>query len=157
MTPKFSNLAAFLALATLMICLSNLKVSAAESKVPGKIQSVLDAQVVAWNRGDVSGFMEGYQRSPDLIYMGNNSVIRGWQELLDFYRRSTKPGGAEMGVLRLTEENVIMLNNDAAIVWGKFEVSTSDGKRRGGPYTLVMRKMPEGWRTIYDRTSTENL
>jgi hypothetical protein len=132
--------------------------NAAESKVPEKIQAVLDAQIVAWNRGDVAGFMEGYQRSPDLIYMGNKSVIRGWQELLDSYRtRFKKPGGVEMGVLRLSEENVIMLTRDAAIIWGKFDVSTSDGKRRGGAYTLVMRKLPEGWRTVYDRTSTEDL
>jgi hypothetical protein len=62
-----------------------------------------------------------------------------------------------MGVLRLSEENVSMLNKDAAIVWGKFDVSTEDGKRRGGLYTLVMRNLPEGWRTVYDRTSSEQL
>lgn len=134
------------------------KQSAAESTVPKKIQAVLDAQVLAWNRGDVAGFMEGYQRSPDLIYIGNKSVIHGWQTLLDFYlEASKKSGGSEMGVLRLSEENVTMLGKDAAVIWGKFDVTTSIGKRRGGLYTLVMRNLPEGWRTVYDRTSTEAL
>lgn len=132
--------------------------SGAETQVPAQIQEVLDAQIVAWNRGDVAGFMEGYQRSPDLIYIGNKTVTRGWQQLLDSYRsRFKNRGGIEMGVLRLSEENVTMLGKDAAIIWGTFDVSTSNGKRRGGLYTLIMRKLPEGWRTVYDRTSTEDL
>jgi hypothetical protein len=147
-----------LAVMPILLCFSTPNLGAAESKVPKEIQTVLDAQVIAWNRGDVAGFMEGYQRTPDLVYMGNKSVIRGWQELLDSYRsRFKKPGGIEMGVLKLSDENLIMLNERAAIVWGNFEVSTSDGKRRGGPYTLVMRKLLEGWRTVYDRTSIEDL
>ena len=159
MTRKYSlRLGSLLAPLLFMLCLSSPNLSSAENRLPDRIQAVLDAQVVAWNRGDVAGFMEGYRRSAELIYMGNKSVIRGWQELLESYRsRFKQPGGIEMGVLRLTDENVIMLNSSAAIIWGTFEVSTSDGKRRGGPYTLVMQKMPEGWRTIYDRTSTEDL
>jgi hypothetical protein len=149
---------AILNLVPAMFFLSGPTVTAAESKVPEKIQAVLDAQVVAWNRGDVAGFMEGYQRSPDLIYIGNKSVTRGWQALLDSYRsRFKQPGGIDMGVLRLSEENVTMLGADAAIIWGTFDVSTADGKRRGGLYTLVMRNLSEGWRTVYDRTSTEAL
>jgi beta-aspartyl-peptidase (threonine type) len=141
-----------------MLSVSVLKATAADNKVPEKIQTVLDAQVVAWNRGDVAGFMQGYQRTPDLIYIGNKLVTRGWQALFDSYRSRFKaPGGVEMGVLRLSEENLIMLGTDAADVWGQFDVTTSDGKRRGGLYTLVMRKLPEGWRTVYDRTSTEAL
>ena len=97
----------------------------AESTVPQGIQSVLDAQIAAWNHGDIVGFMEGYQRSPDLTYVSNKIVVRGWQGLLDSYRNAFKqPGGIEMGVLALSEENVIMLNKDAAIVWGKFSIST---------------------------------
>jgi hypothetical protein len=158
MTPRSTQAGSLLALVPLMLFLTSPTVSTAESKVPDRIQAVLDAQVVAWNRGDILGFMEGYQRSSDVVYLGNKIVIRGWQGLLDSYRsRFKKPGGIEMGVLRLSEENVLMINKDAAIIWGKFDISTSDGKRRGGPYTLVMRNVPEGWRTVYDRTSTEEL
>jgi hypothetical protein len=157
MTLRRCALSTFLALVPGLVILGS-SASAAERRVPAKIQEVLDAQVVAWNRGDVAGFMEGYQRSPELIYIGNKVVTRGWSELLDSYRtRFKQPGGIEMGNLTLTEENLIMLSKDAAIIWGKFEVGTSDGKRRGGLYTLVMRNLREGWRTVYDRTSTENL
>jgi hypothetical protein len=155
---RFTYVGSLLALIPLVLSLSGAKASAAENTAPEKLQAVLDAQVVAWNGGDIAGFMAGYQRSPELIYIGNKTVVRGWQELFDSYRsRFKKPGGVEMGVLRLSEEHVIMMKNDAAVIWGTFDVSTSDGKRRGGLYTLVMRKLPEGWRTVYDRTSTEAL
>jgi ketosteroid isomerase-like protein len=120
------------------------------------IQAVLDKQVGAWNRGDVEGFMAGYWHSPDLIYLANNKVVRGWQSLLDFYHQTfNAPGGKEMGVLELTEVEIVMLGKDAALVWGRYRVTTRDAKTRGGLYTLIMRKLPQGWLTVHDRTSSE--
>jgi hypothetical protein len=88
-----------------------------------EIQVVLDKQILAWNRGDLEGFMAGYWKSPDLVYLSNNTVVRGWQTLLDRYRQLYQP--------------------------------PNEGKTRGGLYTLAMRRFPEGWRTVYDRTSIE--
>ena len=34
-----------------------------EAVEPDTIRAVLDAQVAAWNRGDIDAFMEGYARS----------------------------------------------------------------------------------------------
>ncbi|HVR11262.1 MAG TPA: DUF4440 domain-containing protein [Thermoanaerobaculia bacterium] len=122
------------------------------------IQAVLDAQLAAWNRGDLPGFMAGYWQSSGLVYLRNAEVIRGWQPLLDWYRQRFDPSkGTSMGTLELPEEEIVMLGRDAAVVWGKYVVKTKDGKQRGGLYTLAMRKLPEGWRTVYDRTSVEEL
>ena len=39
-------------------------VSAAEARgAEAEIRAVVKAQVAAWNRGDIDGFMEGYARS----------------------------------------------------------------------------------------------
>jgi uncharacterized protein (TIGR02246 family) len=122
----------------------------------GDIQAVLDRQIGAWNRGDVEGFMAGYWQSPDLVYVANNKIVRGWQSLLDYYHQAfNAPGGKEMGVLELAEVEIVVLGNDAALVWGRYRVTTKDGKTRGGLYTLIMRKLPEGWLTVHDRTSSE--
>jgi beta-aspartyl-peptidase (threonine type) len=124
------------------------------------IQAVLDEQVVAWNRGDLEGFMGGYWNSPDFVYLSNKQVVRGWQTMLDRYRQIFKSSGEaqmQMGRLELQDIEITMLGNEAALVWGTFRVVNPDGKQRGGLYTLVMRKFPEGWRTVYDRTSTEQL
>ena len=119
------------------------------------IHAVLDQQLLAWNRGDLEGFMAGYWRSPDLVYLSNKKVFRGWQTVLDRYREIFKSGEIQMGTLELQETEINLLGNDSALVWGTYRVVTADGKQRGGLYTLVMRKFTEGWRTIYDRTTSE--
>jgi len=124
------------------------------------IHAVLDAQIVAWNRGDIEGFMDGYWNSPEFIYIGNKQVTRGWQAMLDRYHqifKSAEGTPVPMGRLELTETQIVSLDQNAALVWGTYQVTNPDGKRRGGLYTLVMRKLPEGWRTIYDRTTSEPL
>jgi len=122
------------------------------------IQAVLDAQLRAWNRGDIDGFMAGYWNSPEFTYLTNKHVVRGWQAMLDLYRQSFKsPGASAMGNLELLETQITLLGKDAALVWGTYRVTNPDGKQRGGLYTLIMRKFPEGWRTVYDRTSSEPL
>jgi hypothetical protein len=122
------------------------------------IQVVLDKQVVAWNHRDLEGFMAGYWKSPDLVYLSNTATIRGWQTLLDRFRQLYQPPNeSNMGTLSLPQEEIIMLGRDSAVVWGTFIVTTNDGKALGGRYTLAMRRFPEGWRTLYDRTSTEAL
>lgn len=121
-----------------------------------EIQVVLDKQIAAWNGGDIDSFMAGYWHSPDLIYQSNHKVVRGWQSLLDSFHQAFSPAaGKEMGTLKLSEEEISMFGKDTAIVWGRYVVTTKDDKGRGGLYTLVMRKLPEGWRTVYDRTSSE--
>jgi uncharacterized protein (TIGR02246 family) len=122
------------------------------------IQAVLDAQIVAWNHGDIEGFMAGYWNSPDFIYIGNKQVTRGWQAMLDRYHQAFQPPNqSQMGTLELTDTQITPLDKQAALVWGTYRVTNPDGKQRGGLYTLVMRKFPEGWRTVYDRTSSEPL
>ena len=120
------------------------------------IQAVLDKQIQAWNRGDMEGFMAGYWNSPNLVYLSNRTVVRGWQTLLKRYKEIfKKPEGLQMGQLELSEEEIMPLSNDIALVWGTFHIKTTNGKNRGGLYTLVMRKLPEGWLAVYDRTSSE--
>jgi beta-aspartyl-peptidase (threonine type) len=148
-----------LILLTLIVApLVNGKAQGTNTDPKQEIQVILDKQIVAWNRGDLEGFMGGYWKSPDLVYLSNQTVVRGWQTLLDRYRQLYQPPNeGKMGALSLPEEEITILGQDSAIVWGTFIVKTSDGKTRGGLYTLAMHKLPEGWRTVYDRTSVEQL
>jgi beta-aspartyl-peptidase (threonine type) len=62
-----------------------------------------------------------------------------------------------MGILRLDETQFASLGPEAALVWGTYTVAIPGQKAYGGFYTLVLRKFPEGWRTIYDRTASATL
>src|SRR5256885_14930216 len=58
----------------------------------GAIQKILDSQTAAWNRGDLEGYMNGYWKSPELIFQSNGTVEHGWQATLERYRRRYQKG-----------------------------------------------------------------
>jgi beta-aspartyl-peptidase (threonine type) len=122
--------------------------SAAEKAVRG----VLDAQVTAWNKGDLEGFMEGYWHSPKLSFSSGADVTRGWDATLERYKKRYQSEGAEMGKLTFSDLEVEALGPDAALIRGRWQlVRTKD--KPGGVFTLIFRKFPEGWRIIHDHTS----
>ncbi len=116
------------------------------------IRAVLDSQVVAWNKGDIDGFMRGYWMSKDLTFFSGGSETRGWSETLERYRKSYKGTGKQMGQLTFGDLQVEMLSPDSAFVRGAWKLTMTDGKTPHGLYTLIFRKMPDGWRIIHDST-----
>ena len=120
------------------------------------IQAVLDAQIAAWNKGDIDGYMAGYWHSPDMEYVTESrrgtNIVRGWQPLLDSYHR-VMSGGGSLGLLEVSDVEIRLTGKDIALVTGKYRTSDNGKEVQHGVYTLVVRKLPEGWRTVYDRTS----
>ena len=43
------------------------------------IRKVLDNQTIAWNKGDIEGFMQGYWKNDSLMFIGKNGINWGWQ------------------------------------------------------------------------------
>jgi len=123
---------------------------AAEAPAP---RSVLDAQVEAWNRGDLEAFMAGYWRSPDLVFCSGAAVTKGWDETLARYRQRYQSEGREMGRLRFDAVEVIPLGDDAALARGAWRLVMSDGKEPHGLFTLLLRRLDGEWRIVHDHTS----
>jgi uncharacterized protein (TIGR02246 family) len=121
--------------------------------VSAAARAVLDAQVEAWNRGDLEGFMGGYWRSPDLVFCSGATVTKGWDETLARYRKRYQSEGREMGRLRFDGVEVIPLGEDAALARGAWRLKTSDGKDPHGLFTLVLRRLDGAWRIVHDHTS----
>jgi ketosteroid isomerase-like protein len=116
-----------------------------------QVRAVLDAQVKAWNRGEVAKFMQGYWNSPETEFVGSAGIIRGWQTVLDRYRK-TYPNRAAMGHLDFSNLEITMLGPEAAMVVGQFHLKRQNDAPYG-VFTLIFRKFPEGWRIIHDHTS----
>jgi uncharacterized protein (TIGR02246 family) len=115
------------------------------------VVAVLDDQKTAWNRGDVTAFMNGYWRSPDVTFGGKTSFTRGWDPVLARYQHSY-PDQVSMGHLEFSELEVRQLGPDAALVLGKWHITRSAGDV-GGIFTLVLQRFPEGWRITHDHTT----
>lgn len=121
------------------------------TKAADGIRAVMDAQAVAWNKGDIEGFMNGYWRSDKLIFVSGDKVTRGWQQTLDNYKKSyaTKE---RMGTLTFSDLEISVLSKDAAVVLGSWSLERA-GDRPHGKFTLTFRKKKEGWRIVIDHTS----
>ena len=123
----------------------------AEADAGAAIRELLDRQSTDWNRGDIEGFMAGYWKSEKTTFAGSNGVSHGWQALLERYRR-TYPDRAAMGALTFSELEITTLAPDAALVLGRWHLERASGPV-GGVFSLVIRKLPEGWRVVHDHTS----
>jgi beta-aspartyl-peptidase (threonine type) len=119
------------------------------------IRQILQAQVDAWNRADLEGFMKGYWRSPDLTFFSGAIEKDGWQQTLERYRNEYQAAGEQMGRLEFEDLRVEMLGAQSAFVRGKFHLTSSNGRQPHGLFTLIFRQFPEGWRIIHDHTSGE--
>lgn len=120
-----------------------------------EIRAVIDAQVEAWNRGDIDAFMEGYERSDDTTFVSDR-VLKGWDRVIERYR--TKYGSREkMGTVRFSEIKIQMLGRDHASVLGRFAVTrgAAAGGNVSGRFTLVFKRTPAGWKIILDHTSAD--
>ncbi len=123
-----------------------------EARTMGEIRAVLDAQVAAWNRGDIEAFMEGYARSPDTTFVSGDTVTRGWQVVLDRYRRSYATR-ERMGTLSFSELEIKLLARDTAIVLGRWQLTRAGDEPRGR-FTLIFRRLGGNWRITHDHTSS---
>lgn len=119
-----------------------------------QVRQVLDAQVAAWNRGDLERFMAGYWHSPELSFFSNGSETKGWEQTLARYKEHYQSGGHAMGQLDFQDLRVGVLSPDAAFVRGRFHLKMPDGKEPHGVFTLVFRKFPDGWKIIHDHSSS---
>jgi uncharacterized protein (TIGR02246 family) len=116
------------------------------------IRQVLDDQVAAWNKADLVGFMKGYWKSKELTFVSGKDVTHGWDETLDRYKVRYQAEGKEMGKLAFTDVDVKVLAPGVALVTGKWELALSK-ETVGGRYSLILKKLDDGWRIVHDHTS----
>lgn len=116
-----------------------------------EIRAVMTAQVAAWNRGDIDGFMDGYARSDATEFVSGDKVTRGWQTVRDRYRKKYD-NREKMGRLTFSDIKITPLGSDASLVLGRWQLARPKDKPHG-IFTLIFRRTPSGWRIVHDHTS----
>ncbi len=115
------------------------------------IRAVMTAQEAAWNRGDVDGFMNGYARSRETVFVSGDSVTRGWQTVHDRYKKKYATA-EQMGWLRFSDLEIKALAPDCAVVLGRWELKRK-ADHPHGRFTLIFRRINNDWRIVHDHTS----
>ena len=127
---------------------------AAETDPQTAIRAVLDAQVRAWNAGDIDGFMQGYEDSPQTTFIGR-TIRHGFTEILNSYK-TNYAGKEKMGTLAFTDIDIRMLSSTNAVVTGKFHLTFPETKtpEQSGIFSLVWASTAWGWKIVLDHTSS---
>jgi len=115
------------------------------------VRAILDQQARDWNDGSIERFMQGYAMRDDIRFASGGEVQRGWQPVFDRYVKKYGDRAA-MGRLTFSDVEVTMLSADAALVLGRWRLQR-ENDAPWGLFTLVFRKLPEGWRIVHDHTS----
>lgn len=126
--------------------------SSYDIKAADAIKAVITAQAAAWNRGDLEGYMDGYDRSPNTEFVGGDTITRGWQTVLDRYRKNYS-SREKMGALTFSDLEITILSKDAALVLGRWHLKRANDDPHG-TFSLLFRKTKAGWRIVHDHTSS---
>ncbi|HMG20684.1 MAG TPA: nuclear transport factor 2 family protein [Kofleriaceae bacterium] len=141
-----------LAIAGFACAASSPRVARFEPTDRAAIAAVLDRQIAAWNRGDLTSYMDGYAHTPALVFTSGGNIRHGWQDAFDHYQaRYAKDPGA-MGTLAFQIDSIDPVGADGAVVLGRWDLTTTAHPGRG-VFTLVLERRSEGWRIIHDHTS----
>lgn len=136
------------------------------------IPRIMAVQADAWNRGDLSGFMDGYLRSADLTYTAGGVVVEGWKTLFDRYQSRYGSDRSTMGRLRFENLQITTLGADYALCIGQWFLQPPDpsvppvaaptppsgepparARLMDGVFSLVWQRTPEGWKILHDHSS----
>ena len=112
-----------------------------------QILEVMNAQVEAWNSGDIEGFVEGYLRSDSLRFASGQRVSYGWQTLVERYRQGY-PDKAAMGELRFSEIDIRAFSTETALVFGKWSLERQDDN----PWGFFYFGLPQNNRRLAHRS-----
>jgi ketosteroid isomerase-like protein len=116
-----------------------------------QIRTVLQAQQDAWNRGDIDAFMTGYARSASTVFISEDTIRRGWETVRNRYREKYSDR-AKMGTLTFTDLEITLLSADSAVALGRWKLKRANDEPHGR-FTLILKRVPEGWRIVHDHTS----
>ena len=104
------------------------------------IRTFLQGQVGAWNRGDLTAFVDGYTH--DASYIGSDGLTHGRAAIAQRYARRSEMGHLELTIVEL------VVGADLAHALVRWSV---DGK--GGHALLAFVRTGAGWRIRFDATT----
>jgi hypothetical protein len=116
-----------------------------------RILEVLNHQEMAWNKGDIAGYMEGYHKSPELKFIGKNGLTKGWNETLERYKKSY-PDQKAMGHLSFEVLVLEPINDEHYYMVGKWHLRR-ENDRPEGYFSLLWQNIDEKWVIISDHSS----
>lgn len=132
------------------------KVSKAEQKLQEEVDTLLDAQCDAWNRGNLNDFMSAYLNSPETSFSSGGKMTWGFESLKERYNKKYGESEESMGTVHFSELKIRSLSraHDAALALGRWHLDRKQGSV-GGLFSLALEKRSGKWKIVHDHTSID--
>jgi ketosteroid isomerase-like protein len=115
------------------------------------IRQILNEQTLAWNKGDIEKFMNGYWQNDSLVFIGKSGLKYGWKTTLENYKKGY-PDTAAMGKLNFQILQVNRLSTVYFFIIGKWHLARTIGNLEGH-FSLLFKKIKGKWLIITDHSS----
>ncbi|MEE8116817.1 MAG: nuclear transport factor 2 family protein [Gemmatimonadales bacterium] len=118
-----------------------------------EIAALLDSGAVAWNRGDLDGFVATYAAEPSTTFIADGEVQHGFDWIREHYAPSFEPG-ADRDSLRFEDIETRALGSHYALANAHYVLFRGDSVTGSGIFTLVLQRDGDGWKMIHDHTAS---
>lgn len=115
-----------------------------------EVRSVIQNQQLAWNKGLINDFMDGYWNNAEMKFITKNGVRKGWNETLKSYKKSY-PTKEKMGELLFTDLQIDAISQEIAHATGNWNINYPKDTI-GGHFSLVFKQFRNGPKIIIDHT-----
>ena len=135
----------------LFVAVASIPLRAQVADSHAAIESVLTAQVQAWNRGDIPTFVTTY--AEDCTFVGKQ-ILQGRSKLLARYQQRY-PSPESMGKLAFQNLTIRQIDERVATAVGEWHIdrSTAAGGPIGGVFSLVLQLRNGTWQIVLDHTT----
>lgn len=143
----------------LLVSLSVAAFAQARSKpsAEDQILPLLVEQQAAANVHDTDRFLATYLHSPELIFIANGQIFRGWDNLRDQQLKWWKNGKSDAVYAQESQPEIISLDPQTVLVTEQLTShrTSPEGKPSDATFivTTIWRKLPGGWRVTYGHES----
>lgn len=111
----------------------------------------MNAQVAAWNNGNIENYMHGYWNNDSLLFIGSKGPKYGYNSTLSNYKKSY-PDKAAMGELHFSSLKYNRLSDEYYHVTGAWSLIRAEDNPNGY-FTLIFRKIDGNWVIVADHSS----
>ncbi len=117
-----------------------------------EIAVLLDSGAVAWNRGDLDGFVATYAAESSTTFIADGEVRHGFDWIRENYASSFEPR-ADRDSLRFEDIETRALGSHYALATAHYVLFRGASVTDSGIFTLILRRDIDGWKMIHDHTS----
>lgn len=122
--------------------------------IKNSIRDVMKTSQDGWNEGNWEKYMSCYWQSDSTSFVSGGNVTYGYKTIKERFQKSYSDK-AKMGILTFSDLEIKVLNNEYALVIGKWHLQR-ENDAPWGRYSLLFQYIDSKWLVINDHSSSAN-